>query len=465
MQNKESQNIEYKESWRDEYLKWVCGFANAQGRKLYIGVNDDRQVVGVTNTERLMEDIPNKVVNFLGIVVDVNLHTEDKKYYIEIVVSPSNIPIALKGAYHYRTGSTKQELKGTALQQFILKKMGLSWDDVENERATIDDIDRSAIDYFLKKAIASNRMPSDSKEDSTENILYNLNLMTDHGKIKNAALLLFAKKPSKFFTSTTFNIGRFIKDDTDLIFQDVVEGNIIQMADKVVDLLKSKYLTSPISYKELERLESLEIPGDALRELVFNSIIHKDYMGVHIQFKVFNDYLWLWNQGELPMNLAIEDLMLPHTSHPRNRNIANIFYKAGFIEAWGRGIGKVTRDFKNADLEIPEFKSAFGGLLVIIHRPNKVSDALNNGDNTTNEGVNEGVNEGASTINEGVKFKGEELLYNILKSNEGLNIPQLMELIGKSQTTTERYIRMLKASNRIEFNGADKTGGYYIKKH
>ena len=117
----ESQNIEYKESWRDEYLKWICGFANAGGGTIYVGVNDNKEIIGVDNSKRLMEDIPNKIVNYLGIVEDVNLLTEGKKEYIEIVVTPSNVPVAYRGAYHYRSGSTKQELKGLALQNFILK--------------------------------------------------------------------------------------------------------------------------------------------------------------------------------------------------------------------------------------------------------------------------------------------------------------------------------------------------------
>ena len=93
----ESQNIEYKESWRDEYLKWICGFANAHGGLIYIGVNDNKEVIGLPDAKKLMEDIPNKIVNYLGIVEDVNLLAEDDKEYIEIDVAPSNMPIAYKG--------------------------------------------------------------------------------------------------------------------------------------------------------------------------------------------------------------------------------------------------------------------------------------------------------------------------------------------------------------------------------
>ena len=252
----ESQNIEYKESWRDEYLKWICGFANAQGGRIYIGIDDNQQVVGVADTKRLMEDIPNKIVNYLDIVADVNLLHKEDKDYIEIAVQPCNLPIAYHGIYHYRSGSTKQELKGAALQQFLLRKMGHSWDDIENERATLDDIDRQAIDFFLRKAVDAGRMPVDSLNETTEKVLSNLNLIGGEGKLRNAALLLFGKNPAKFFTSVQFRIGRFGRDEADLMFQDVVDGNIIQMTDRVIEVLKSKNddpLNDPLKLSSLDK--------------------------------------------------------------------------------------------------------------------------------------------------------------------------------------------------------------------
>ena len=256
----ESQNIEYKESWRDEYLKWICGFANAQGGRIYIGIDDNQQVVGVADTKRLMEDIPNKIVNYLDIVADVNLLHKEDKDYIEIAVQPCNLPIAYHGIYHYRSGSTKQELKGAALQQFLLRKMGHSWDDIENERATLDDIDRQAIDFFLRKDVDAGRMPVDSLNETTEKVLSNLNLIGGEGKLRNAALLLFGKNPAKFFTSVQFRIGRFGRDEADLMFQDVVDGNIIQMTDRVIEVLKSKNddplndpLNDPLKLSSLEK--------------------------------------------------------------------------------------------------------------------------------------------------------------------------------------------------------------------
>ena len=89
----ESQNVEYKQSWKDEYLKWICGFANAQGGTIYIGIDDNGNVVGIKDAKKLLEDIPNKVVNYMGIVVDVNLHRQDRLEYIAISVKTSLSPI------------------------------------------------------------------------------------------------------------------------------------------------------------------------------------------------------------------------------------------------------------------------------------------------------------------------------------------------------------------------------------
>ena len=111
----ENQNIEYKESWRDEYLKWICGFANAQGGTIYIGIDDKQNVVGVSDSHRLLEDIPNKIVTTLGIVCDVNLLQRDGKDIIEIVVEPSNMPISYKGEYHVRSAAVHLEENGLVM--------------------------------------------------------------------------------------------------------------------------------------------------------------------------------------------------------------------------------------------------------------------------------------------------------------------------------------------------------------
>ena len=168
----ESQNIEYKESWRDEYLKWICGFANAQGGSIFIGVNDKKEVVGVESSKKLMEDIPNKVRDVLGIVVDVNLHEEDGKDYLEIVTEPYPYPVSYKGQYHYRSGSTKQELKGAALDRFMLRKQGKTWDGVPVPYLKAEDLDEATFTLFRRMAKLSGRMDEADLRDDNQDWLF-----------------------------------------------------------------------------------------------------------------------------------------------------------------------------------------------------------------------------------------------------------------------------------------------------
>ena len=290
---KESQQTEFKLNWRDEYLKHLCAFANSQGGKLLIGLDDDGRVVGVKNSRKLLEDIPNKAINYLGIIVDIHLIQKRGKEYLKIIVPKSSVPISYKGIYYVKSGSTKQELKGSELQQFILKKLGRTFDELPAEGADIDDIDENTVSQFIRRAIKAKRLPQEADTDSLQEIISNLKLKTDSGKLKNAAILLFGKDPLRFFSSVTFKIGRFGDSDHDLRFQDVIEGNICEMPEKVMETLRSKYLVSPIRYEGLQRIEELEYPEEALREAILNAIIHKDYTGVHIQLSVYDDKIIL----------------------------------------------------------------------------------------------------------------------------------------------------------------------------
>ena len=453
----ESQNVEYKESWRDEYLKWVCGFANVHGGRIYIGVNDNKEVIGLPDAKKLMEDIPNKIVNYLGIVEDVNLLAEGDKEYIEIVVSPSNMPIAYRGTYHYRSGSTKQELKGLALQQFIMKKMGQSWDDTPVFGATMADIDRKAIDYFLQCSIKAGRMDEDEANASTENVLRNLGLLTANGELKNAAILLFGKHVGQFFPSAIFKIGRFHTDESDLIVQDVIEGNIIQMASRVVDALRTKYLLSPIHYEGLQRVEQLEVPEKALRELIYNAIAHKDYAGPAIQMRIYDRSIELWNYGLLPKELTPADLLKKHSSYPRNHNIATVFYKAGFVESWGRGYKKIAEELEHAKMPLPMIEETGGGVMAIIQR--KTIDNLI-AERSNDVGVNVGVNVG--DLLELKLSDRQNVIISIIQSNPAISAKQMSETLSVTSRTIERDLSLMQKFGIIRHEGSDKAGVWVV---
>lgn len=361
----ESQNIEYKTSWRDEYLKWICGFANAKGGKIFIGIDDNGNVAGVKDYKKLMDDIPNKVVNHLGIVADVNLHEKGGNHYLEIDVPASEVISSFGGKYYYRSGSTKQELKGAALQRLLLKKIGKHWENLPVMDATMNDLNKNTIRAFVRKAIERDRIPASAAKEPPKSLLKRLGLTTPAGRLTRAAVLLFGKSPRQVSLTATFRIGRFGKASHDLLFQDVVETNLFEMPDKVMEILKGKYLIRPISYQGLERMEPLEYPEPALREAILNAIIHKEYSaGTWIYLRVRDDRLTIWNPGPLPEELTIEQLKTDHSSHPRNEHIASVFFLAGYIENWGRGTNKIIEATLEAGLPEPLIEEDQDGIKV-----------------------------------------------------------------------------------------------------
>jgi ATP-dependent DNA helicase RecG len=173
--------------------------------------------------------------------------------------------------------------------------------------------------------------------------------------LKRAAILLFHPNPEKFVTGSYIKIGYFETDD-DLKFQDEIHGNLFEQIEKTMDLLFTKYIKAPISYEGINRVETYEYPKDAVREALLNAIAHKDYSGgVPIQISVYNDKIIIWNEGQLPENWTVKNLLEKHASRPYNPDIANALFRSGYIESWGRGTIKIIRECKQAGIPEPVF--------------------------------------------------------------------------------------------------------------
>lgn len=456
----ETQTVEFKLVWKDEYLKWICGFANAQGGSLYIGVDDDGNVVGVKNVKKLMEDIPNTVHNILGIVVQVDLMRSDEGVeYLCINVPQSNVPLACRGKYYYRSGTTNQELSGLTLNDFLLRKMNITWDVGTVETATLDDIDSDALSFFLRTAINARRLSSDCANMTMEQILRHLHLSDENGQLTRAALLLFGKDIKRWSITADFRIGRFGESVADLISQDDICCPLILMPDRIMEVLRNKYLTSPIHYEGLLRMEPLEIPEDGLREIICNAIVHRDYCGVFSQMKIFNDRIVLWNDGGLPLGFTVETLLGDHDSRPRNRYIADMFYRAGFIESWGRGYDKIRNTFAAENLEMPRFEAEDNGFRVTIKREKYVNNESRG--NVIVESVTIELTERQRNI---ISFISNGSVNGSVNGNVSgsATTRQIMEALGLSSRTIYRELAILKSKGLIVRVGADKNGFWRI---
>ena len=455
---RENQNIEWKQAWRDEYLKWICGFANAQGGILVIGKNDRGEVLGVANAAKLLEDIPNKVRDILGMVVPVNLHSDAGKDWLEIIVEAYPRPISYKGEYHYHSGSTKQELKGAALDKFLMQKRGRRWEGVPVPEFHVEDCSPAAFKLFKTRAVKSGRLGEEMLQDSNDALLENLQLKED-GYLKRAATLLFYDQPEKFVSGAYIKIGFFVTDD-DLRYQDEIHGNLFAQVEKALELLFSKYLKAFISYEGLQRVESFLFPYPALREALLNAVVHKDYSsGIPIQLSVYEDRIVLWSPGQLPQGWTLVRLLGKHPSTPYNPLIANAFFRAGYIESWGRGIEKINRECKEHDLAPPLYDYGMSGLMMTFQGDAKHLVAALGGLDTTHLS-------GSKTPKTSVKtsVKTPVKILELLETNPTMTLADVAAEIGKTVRAVELASSKLVKEGKLKYVGPQKGGHWEVLK-
>ena len=456
---KENQNTEWKESWRDEYLKWLCGFANAEGGVLVIGRDDKGKAVGVPGAKQLLEVLPNKIRDVLGIVADVRLVREAGKDLVEIRVEAYLSPISYKGEYHYRSGSTKQELKGAALERFLLRKRGRHWDDAPEPSFTIRSCSTTALNLFKKGARESGRVDRAVLRDSREVLLTNLELVEKHG-LRRAACLLFSDTPERFVSGAWIKIG-FFRTDDDLRFQDEIHGSLFEQVDKTLELLHFKYLKAFISYRGVQRIETYLFPYGAIREALLNAVVHKDYgSGIPIQISVYDDRIVFWNPGDLPENWTMRKFLGKHPSQPFNPLLASSFFRAGYIESWGRGIEKINRECWEHDIDPPEYDFETAGVMVSFRANPAHMPSETGGGPTTSIAtpITTPITTSITTSND-----AQSHILALIRANPRISLQEMSEVMNMTRDGIKYHLTRLKREGMLRRIGSSRSGHWEVK--
>ena len=450
---RETQTVEFKQSWHDEYLKWVCGFANAHGGKLVIGVDDHGTVVGVTNAKKLLEDIPNKIRDTMGIVADVSLRRKQRKDVIEIGVNESDFPVAYHGEYHYRTGSTKQQLTGFALTQFLFHKMHLSWDGAETAN-------RLAFRKYTFKRLAL-RYEEKTGRSFKDTWFVSTGLSTKDGVLTNAGALFSDDCPipqSRLFCTVWNGFTKSKDSGNDKEFS----GNLIELLDTAEHFIKVNTVRK-WKKRPHDRIDYPDYPERAVTEALVNAFVHRDYTmyGSEVHVDIYPDRLEIVSPGGMPDGSLVQELDLRNiASDRRNPILADLFAQMDYMERKGSGFGMILdayeKEAPNPRGLRPQFFSSSGSFRVVL--PNLNAETTPYGFHNRDEEALESHETVNETVNETVKAVEETIV-----QNPGAKIMVIVTKTGKSRATVARAIATLKERGRIVYRGSDKTGGYYPK--
>jgi ATP-dependent DNA helicase RecG len=369
---REAETEEYKTSWQEkECLDALAALANTRGGVLWVGIRDNGEIAGWTGDGKDMERISSTIVAKLQVHPrSMTIETLEGTSVLAIQMAQATSPVALNGRFFRRVGNSTREVPAEELPRFFLEKTGQSWDDLPSE-ATVADISASAVAGFRAQAT---RLPEAAQTDTDAMLIEKLGMMHGSGRLKRAGVLIFTETPVRWFPLARIQAGRF-EDETTISDDHRFEGHFLQQLNGTLDWLR-RHLRVTYEFPgegegiaALQRRESWEIPLVALREVLLNALLHRDYTALSaIQVRVYEDKVVVTNPGELPERLSVADLATAHSSMPRNPRLATAAHLLGLIENWGTGTVRVLEACHQQGLQPPIFESGRSGFKVTLFR-------------------------------------------------------------------------------------------------
>jgi predicted HTH transcriptional regulator len=226
--------------------------------------------------------------------------------------------------------------------------------------ATLEDLDEDKMKNFIHMARAKRNFPL-PVETSPISLLTHLDLIDDKGRLANAAVLLFGKKPQKYFITSEVKCVQFYGNvvEKPMPAYQIYRGDVFELVDQATSFVMSRINNWVGTREEGEKADiptRPELPIDAVKEAIVNAVCHRDYTSnASVQIMLFRDRLEVWNPGILPYGLTVQKLHGPHKSLPANPLLADPMYWNGYIEKIGTGTEDIINKCREYGLKTPEF--------------------------------------------------------------------------------------------------------------
>lgn len=366
----ETETIEFKASFDREVIETSGAFANTKGGTILIGASDRGAIKGITLGKETVKDWANQISQSTEprVIPEIEVDEINGRSVVIIQIKEFPIkPVSVKGRCFRRVRNSNLMMTPQEIAQMHLNSTGMSLDAFPAMNATIDDIDTEKISKYIRKANSTGRRKI-ADEDASLEVLEKLELLKN-GRPTLAAIILFGKAPQEKLLQATVHCGRF-KQETIIIDDNLIRGAAIDQIEDVMDFIRKNTNVRFVITGKPAREEIWDYPLEALREAVVNAVCHRDYAdNADIQLKIYDDRFTIWNPGGLPAGMTIEELYNPnHSSKPRNKLIAQIFYDVELIERYGSGIQRIIDACNKAGLPTPVFEERFGGFLVVFNK-------------------------------------------------------------------------------------------------
>jgi ATP-dependent DNA helicase RecG len=347
----ENQDIEFKQGYVPDIKKEVTAFINADGGTILIGVRKDGAVIGVKNPDKVMQQTANSLKDSIvpDVMPFVSIRTEvmeNRNVVVIEITTGTNRPYYLKdkglraGGVYVRKGSSAQPMTDEGIREMILASSGNSFEEARSLNQSL------SFDTFASEMKRRNLKFGRAQ-------MRTLKLIGEDGLYTNLALLLSDQCPF------TIKVALFQGVDK-AVFRDRREfkGSVLKQLEDVYQYIDLNNKTNA-TFSGLERHDARDYPEDAVREVLLNCIVHRDYsFSGSTLINIFDDRMEYVSLGGLVAGLELESIFLG-ASVSRNPNLAAVFYRMQLIESYGTGISKIRRLYADRTSK-PKFETAKG---------------------------------------------------------------------------------------------------------
>lgn len=336
---RETRIIEFKETITNTFLKTVSAFSNYNGGEIYFGIDDNGNVKGIADVKQSCLDIENKINDSISPQPDYTLEIQSDSTIKLTVKSGIHKPYLYKSKAYKRNDTATIEVDTLELSRLILEGKNIRFEELPyNEQKLTFEV----LHQKLKESIQIETFNKDT--------LKILNLYDNNNGYNNAAGLLADRNHFPGIDIVKFgqNISVIQKRAT------IENISILEVYDKAIDMFRDYYQYEIIEGAERKNVE--KIPEAAFREAIANALIHRAWdIESQIRVLMFDDRLEVISPGGLPSGITEDEYLSGKISVLRNRNLANVFYRLGFVEIFGTGITRIKQLYESA-LRKPDFE-------------------------------------------------------------------------------------------------------------
>jgi ATP-dependent DNA helicase RecG len=362
----EGETVEFKRSTGElkEGLQTICAFLNGSGGTVLFGVRPNGEAEGQQVSDQTLRDIAQAADRLEPpahlAIRRVKIKPGREVIAVTVEALPDTGPFAYEGRAYERVASTTRRMPQARYERLLLDRAHVTrrWENEPADGVSIKDIDRAEVFRILEAARAKGHL-LESVGSRLPGVLDRLDVRKDD-RILQAAVVLFGKKFMPDYPQCELRMARFRGlDKTEFLDQRNVRAPAFKLLEEA-ELFCQRHFPLPgrIVPGKLQREDKPLIPPDAMREILVNALIHRDYSiyGGSISLAIFDDRVEVWSAGRFPTGITPELLTRKHLSVLRNPIIAGVFHRAGLIEKWGRGTNRVAEMCRDAGIALPLFQ-------------------------------------------------------------------------------------------------------------